>query len=221
MAMILPPVIRPYWSTLTAEKAAAEGHREWEWDSDPFKAKHEVEARQGKKKEKERVQAQAHADGEGGGSGRSTPGGAGASVNGGGGRHWEEAPEVRMAPALREQVEGTVRKVGLIRELSDNGVDDAAVPIGRARSLEGNYIPYQRDLDAYRARCYNSYETADHTGLPPNPYPIVRFGLTRRSHTSTFPFILFSQGRSPCTFLKHTISSRSRHRMVTPTFARR
>ena len=58
MAMTLPPVIRPYWSTLTAEKASAPAHRDWEWDDDPFKAKHEVEARQGKKKAKDEKASQ-------------------------------------------------------------------------------------------------------------------------------------------------------------------
>jgi len=110
MAMTLPPVIRPYWSTLTAEKAAAPSHQDWQWDSDPFKAKHEVEARQGKKKAKdEQIQAQANGSSSTEASGRSTP--AGRSVNGGGGKQWEEAPEVRMAPGLRDLVEGTVRKV--------------------------------------------------------------------------------------------------------------
>lgn len=108
MAMTLPPSIRPYWSTLTAEKAAAPPHRAWEWDPDPFAAKKEVESRQNKRKEKVEQQQQSAA-----GSGANTPNGGSGSigVSGPGGRAWEDVPEVRMAPALRETVEGVVRKV--------------------------------------------------------------------------------------------------------------
>lgn len=117
MAMTLPPSIRPYWSELTAEKAVAPAHRAWEWSADPFAAKKEVEERQGKKKEKEAVReglgvGEVNGAGSGSGSGRGTPmmNGHGHG-HGHGGRQWEEAPEVRMAPGLREMVEGTVRKV--------------------------------------------------------------------------------------------------------------
>ena len=111
MAMTLPPSIRPYWSTLTAEKAATPPHRAWEWNSDPFVAKKEVEDRQSKKKDKEKAAEEANGESA---SGRSTPrpNGVNGSVGaGGGGREWENAPEVRMAPTLRESVEGTVRRV--------------------------------------------------------------------------------------------------------------
>lgn len=109
MAMTLPPSIRPYWTTLTAEKASAPPHRAWEWSADPFAAKKEVEGRQEKRKEKEKAIEEGSAGGSGGGSGsgRATP----ATNGGGGGRSWEGVPEVRMAPTLREHVEGTVRKV--------------------------------------------------------------------------------------------------------------
>jgi len=111
MALTLPPTIRPYWTTLLAEKASAPDHRDWEWAADPFAAKHEVEARQKKKADKDAAKVN---DGESGagsarGSGRSTP----AAQDGSrGGKQWEDAPEVRMAPALREMVEDTVKKVG-------------------------------------------------------------------------------------------------------------
>lgn len=111
LALTLPPTIRPYWSELLAEKAGAPAHREWEWREDPFAARKEVEERQNKKVEKEsRANGDAGGGGGGGsarGSGRSTP----AEDGRRGGRHWEEAPEVRMAPALREMVEGVVKKV--------------------------------------------------------------------------------------------------------------
>lgn len=107
MAMILPPSIRPYWTTLTAEKASAPDHRAWEWHPDPFAAKKEVDSRQEKRKEKEKAKEEG-GDATGGGSGRGTPASNG---TGGGGRSWEGIPEVKMAPGLREHVEGTVRKV--------------------------------------------------------------------------------------------------------------
>ncbi|ORX33843.1 putative ATP-dependent RNA helicase A [Kockovaella imperatae] len=116
MAMTLPPSIRPYWSTLTAEKASAPDHRSWEWSPDPFAAKHEVEERQAKRKGKEAARAAENGrdDGEGGagGSGKGTPGGSGRGTpTGPGGKMWEGVPEVRMAPGLREQVEGVVKKM--------------------------------------------------------------------------------------------------------------
>ncbi|WVW82777.1 hypothetical protein I302_104788 [Kwoniella bestiolae CBS 10118] len=110
MAMTLPPSIRPYWSTLTAEKAAAPPHRSWEYDPDPFAAKKEVEDRQNKKKDKEAAK-EAEIDGRSAGpSGRGTPVVKEAN-QGGGGAAWERAPEVKMASSLRETVEATVRKM--------------------------------------------------------------------------------------------------------------
>jgi len=94
---------------LTSEKATPE-HQAWEWSPDPFAAKKEVEERQKRRKEKEAVR-----EGSEGGSGRATPTSRNGMINGrtgGGGRAWEGVPEVRMAPGLREMVEGTVRKVG-------------------------------------------------------------------------------------------------------------
>ncbi|WWD01093.1 hypothetical protein V866_008031 [Kwoniella sp. B9012] len=110
MAMTLPPSIRPYWSTLTAEKAAAPPHRSWEYDPDPFAAKKEVEDRQNKKKDKEAAR-EAEVDGRiAGPSGRGTPVAREAN-QGGGGTAWDRAPEVKMASSLRETVEATVRKM--------------------------------------------------------------------------------------------------------------
>ena len=120
MAMTLPPSIRPYWSELTAEKATAPAHRAFEWYPDPFEAKKEVEERQTKKKAKDEAVKEAIKNGS---AGDASAGGASAS-NGGknrnaggqnapGGREWADVPEVRMAPLLRESVEGVVRKVCL------------------------------------------------------------------------------------------------------------
>lgn len=92
---------------MTAEKASAPDHRAWEWSSDPFAAKKEVDSRQEKRKEKEKAKEEGN-DNHGGGGGRTNGNG---GAGGGGGRGWEGVPEVRMAPSLREHVEGTVRKV--------------------------------------------------------------------------------------------------------------
>ena len=106
MAMTLPPSIRPYWSSLTSEKAGAPEHRAWEWSADPFAAKKEVEERQKRRKDKEAMK-------ENTGEERDDRGTPVERSHGtiGGGRAWEGVPEVRMAPGLREMVEGTVRKV--------------------------------------------------------------------------------------------------------------
>lgn len=105
MAMGLPPVIRPYWSILQAEKAAAPEHRAWEYATDPFAARKEVDDRQAKRKEKDVVRAAAAENGASGSetaldggsrsaSGRSTPS---AELTGGRGGEWARAPEVKMS----------------------------------------------------------------------------------------------------------------------------
>lgn len=124
MAMLLPPVIRPYWSDLLAEKAKAPAHRDWEWAEDPFAARKEVDSRQEKKKEQQVRQAEfkhglksgtALDDGnamfvakgtqvkEDDGRGRGAKGGLG----------WSGVPEVKMTVPQREIVEAVIRKVGL------------------------------------------------------------------------------------------------------------
>ncbi|ODN98303.1 ATP-dependent RNA helicase A [Cryptococcus wingfieldii CBS 7118] len=110
MAMTLPPSIRPYWSTLTADKAASPPHRAWEFNPDPFAAKKEVSDRQNKRQEKEEEKTKAAESGSGAGSGRNTPA-VRQEAKGGRGAAWDNAPEVKMAAALREMVEGTVRKM--------------------------------------------------------------------------------------------------------------
>ena len=116
--MGLPPIIRPYWSILQAEKATAPEHRAWEYATDPFAARKEVDNRQAKRKEKDAARA-AESNGASGsgtpnegasrnGSGRSTPS---VEATGGRGFEWARAPEVKMSTTLREMVEGTVKKV--------------------------------------------------------------------------------------------------------------
>ena len=107
ISLTLPPYFRPYWTLLLVDKATAPPHRAWEFTTDPFTAKKAVEQRQDKRlAETTRREGLAAGDNS---SGRSTP-----SSSGGGGTvmlsgEWERAPEVRMAPALRELVEETIR----------------------------------------------------------------------------------------------------------------
>lgn len=103
LSMVLPPSIRPYWSTLLAEKAAAPAHRSWEWSPDPFTAKKEVEARQEKRRERE-AKVDQYDDTV-----------AGKVVNGAerthGERGWKNVPEVKMTQTQREVVEEIIRRV--------------------------------------------------------------------------------------------------------------
>lgn len=110
--MSLPPVIRPYWSQLQAEKAAAPEHRAWEYAADPFAARKEVDDRQARRKEKEKETVK-DSDSSRPGSGTVTP-------MGGRGVEWARAPEVKMSGSLREMVEGTVKKVRLGRVTTDD-----------------------------------------------------------------------------------------------------
>lgn len=103
--MVLPPSIRPYWSTLLAEKAAAPGHRDWEWNPDPFAAKKEVEARQEKRREKvEKMERDETVQGR-----KET--GNGIVQGHGGERGWKNVPEVKMTQTQREVVEEIIRRV--------------------------------------------------------------------------------------------------------------
>lgn len=99
--MVLPPAVRPFWSTLLAEKAAAPAHRSWEFSADPFAAKKEVEGRQEKRREKEAAREEA----EKGGEVRNGASGA---------REWGNVPEVKMTQTQREVVEEIIRRVSLV-----------------------------------------------------------------------------------------------------------
>ncbi|OXG91457.1 ATP-dependent RNA helicase A [Cryptococcus neoformans A2-102-5] len=126
MSMTLPPSIRPYWSELTIEKAAAPAHRAWEYNPDPFAAKKEVTDRQGKRKEKEEKDKEVGSSGETGEA---------EGAKGSGGRGWDNAPEVKMAASLREMVEGTVRK--MMRQFPSAALEasrDAASTVSTAPS---------------------------------------------------------------------------------------
>jgi hypothetical protein len=182
MAMTLPPSIRPYWTTLTAEKANAPEHRAWEWNTDPFAAKKEVDNRQEKRKEKEKAKEEGE-DGHGGGSSR---GASASNGTGGGGRAWEGVPEVRMAPGLREHVEGTVRKVSRSRHdifgRCSLHADDAAVPV-RSAGGDTRYVCYCLDICIWYLHTSTRYrlsqDTAHNSPIPPGAHqilPIRHFG---------------------------------------------
>lgn len=124
MAMLLPPVIRPYWTTLSIEKQKAPPHRDWEWAEDPFAARKEVDSRQQQRKVQQQRQVEfkqtfkTNGGGNGGDDGavRFTPRDAGREDDGRGrsskmGGGWSGVPEVKMTVAQREIVEGVIRKV--------------------------------------------------------------------------------------------------------------
>jgi ATP-dependent RNA helicase DHX57 len=109
LAMVLPPSVRPYWSTFLAEKAAAPAHRDWEWNPDPFAAKKEVETRQEKKREKENKMERDETV-----QGRVAVG-SGITNGHGGERGWKNVPEVKMTQTQREVVEEIIRRVSWYR----------------------------------------------------------------------------------------------------------
>lgn len=136
--MLLPPSIRPYWTTLQAEKSFAESHRAWEWAEDPFLAQKEVQARQEKRAAKQN--AQQHGDSldssfEGRGNGNGGGGGNGHGGRGGG-MMWKSAPEVKMTPSQRELVEGVIRKMmrkypsAVLEAARDSGSSPSAAASG-------------------------------------------------------------------------------------------
>lgn len=87
---VLPAGPREYWQELAEEHRTAPEHRKWQYDPDPFAAKATVEERQRRaaarrdKPETERVSDLRIFDGD---------------------------SDVRMATALRDQVESTIKKV--------------------------------------------------------------------------------------------------------------
>ncbi|KAJ3802281.1 P-loop containing nucleoside triphosphate hydrolase protein [Lentinula aff. detonsa] len=97
---VLPRGPSEYWNQLAAEHKQAPEHMKWMYDADPFAARKQVEERQARAAEK-RAQTASNAE-LGGGSRQNT-----ASASG----EFSQAPEVRMAKALRDQVEEAVKQV--------------------------------------------------------------------------------------------------------------
>ncbi|KZT08749.1 P-loop containing nucleoside triphosphate hydrolase protein [Laetiporus sulphureus 93-53] len=92
---VLPPGPREYWNELAAEHQDAPEHQKWMYDADPFAARKAVEERQAKAAAKRAESSQ---------EGQGTRGSTGAS------REFENAPEARMASALRDLVEDSIKK---------------------------------------------------------------------------------------------------------------
>ncbi|WFD27013.1 RNA helicase [Malassezia nana] len=88
---VLPPGPREYWLALEEVKAQAPDSEQWKWAPDPFEALAQRDAEAAA-----RAKAIAAAK-----EAQSTP-----KIS----KAWQRAPEVRMAPALRELVESTVRE---------------------------------------------------------------------------------------------------------------
>ena len=89
--LVLPPGPKDYWSQLAAEHKSAPAHMKWMYDPDPF------EARQAKATKDRNVAAQ-------GTPSRQATGALSSS-------EFSQAPEVKMATALRELVEDAIKKV--------------------------------------------------------------------------------------------------------------
>ena len=90
---VLPPGPREYWLELEQVKAQAPESDSWKWASDPFEA---VAKRDAEAAAREKARAAREAA-------KSEPAAPPLS------KAWQRAPEVRMAPALRELVESTIR----------------------------------------------------------------------------------------------------------------
>lgn len=108
----LPPGPREYWLQLEEMKKAAPATQSWMWSSDPFEA---AAKREEEKRAREAAAAAVSSSGSGSGGmviNGTRNGGAGAAdhkrpLN----KAWAEAREVRMAPALREMTEATIRRL--------------------------------------------------------------------------------------------------------------
>ncbi|KAJ3807294.1 P-loop containing nucleoside triphosphate hydrolase protein [Lentinula aff. lateritia] len=96
---VLPRGPSDYWNELAAEHKQAPEHMDWMYNADPFAARKQVDERQARAAEK-RAQTVSSAE-----SGENSRKGA---VSGSG--EFSQAPEVRMALALRDQVEEAVKQ---------------------------------------------------------------------------------------------------------------
>lgn len=101
MNRMLPAGPREYWAELEKVKAASAPHESYKWEPDPFEAMQKRDAeREARKKEREVKEAE-----------RNDPTKRPMS------KAWHRALEVRMAPALRELVEATIRtRMGDVQE---------------------------------------------------------------------------------------------------------
>ncbi|SJX64352.1 uncharacterized protein SRS1_14994 [Sporisorium reilianum f. sp. reilianum] len=103
--LALPPGPREYWVKMEAYKKTAPSHQDWMWESDPFEAAAKREAEKAKKEQDKQAAADAASRGQ--------VGIVNGKLNGTGkplSRAWQEAKEVRLASALREKIEATIRR---------------------------------------------------------------------------------------------------------------
>ena len=103
--LALPPGPREYWVKMEAYKKTAPSHQDWMWESDPFEAAAKREAEKARKEQEKQAAADAASRGE--------VGIVNGKLNGAGkplSKAWQEAKEVRLASALREKIEATIRR---------------------------------------------------------------------------------------------------------------
>ncbi|TFK56866.1 P-loop containing nucleoside triphosphate hydrolase protein [Heliocybe sulcata] len=94
--MQLPPGPRDYWNELATEHKTVPDHQKWMYNPDPFAAKKEVEERQAHAVQRREQRSEVS----------SSVGQRGGQVS----SEFANAPEVRMAGSLREQVESCIKK---------------------------------------------------------------------------------------------------------------
>ncbi|KAG5647688.1 hypothetical protein DXG03_008411 [Asterophora parasitica] len=101
--LVLPPGPRDYWNELVVEQKNAPPHLKWKYAADPFASRDEAKAKATKR--------EAAAAGE---ASSSKPSQGQASAE------FAQAPEVKMATSLREQVEDAIKKgIAMYPEASD------------------------------------------------------------------------------------------------------
>lgn len=127
----LPPGPREYWLQLEGVKAEAPASDDWKWAADPFEALAKRDAER-EAREKERAAREAA---------RKDPSRRPLS------REWQRALEVRMAPALRELVEATIRA-----RMSEVPVGDVNAVATRAAGMSLDAPTLERELAALGLR---------------------------------------------------------------------
>ncbi|KAH8926029.1 hypothetical protein BT69DRAFT_1058380 [Atractiella rhizophila] len=118
LSLTLPPVCRPYWALLEAEKKTTPKHLEWLWSTDPFAA----------------ASANAAKPSQTSGTPQSqTEGTSGPQREKPLPKRWEDAPVVHMSPGLRDMVEELISRE---RERIGDEVDDELEDDGEEKSNE-------------------------------------------------------------------------------------
>lgn len=95
---VLPPGPREYWNELAAEQKGIPEHQKWMYDADPFAARKAVEERQAKAVQRREDSARGNAV-------EQKP-----QLS----KEFENAPEAKMASALRDVVESAIKQVTMV-----------------------------------------------------------------------------------------------------------